>query len=516
MKQERRRRLRNHARTQSIDPLGIFRPESCEEIVALVQRAEEEGVSVRAVGSRHSWSDVALGPGYVMRPEGLARPLDLEEELLHPPRETAPTQLVRVEAGMRVRDLNRWLERERGLALSNMGGYDGQTIAGVISTSTHGSGLSYGPLSDFVRSIDLVAAGGKRYRIEPEHGPTDPTRWRARRPDWELVQNDERFAAVRVGMGCLGVIYAVILAVEPSYLLTEVRRQSTWEELRDDLHRGALLDPQRHRHFELFLSPYARRTDGRHPCMVTTRDRLTDTLPPWWSSHRRRNWLAELLSGAPGMGQLIRAVANALPRATPKFIEMTLNGLSDDQYTNRSYKVLNIGAANKLPAYSAEIGVPVDDRRSHVAAVERIIKIADDHRRIGEIFHTSPISLRFVASSAAHMSMMQGCDTMMIELIQLKGTKGGLEVLAAYEDALYELGGRPHWGQVNTLTGSHELVASLYRDLPQWLDAHAELNSSGVFDSPFSKRVGISAQTHALHSSPGGVGNPRAGADLTT
>lgn len=493
MKQERRRRWRNRARTQSVDPLGIFRPQSCDEIVELVQRAEKEGVSVRAVGSRHSWSDVALGPGYVLRPEGLARPLDLEERLLCPPRGDSPERLVRVEAGMRIRDLNRWLDRENGLALSNMGGYDGQTVAGVISTSTHGSGLRFGPISDFVRSVDLVAAGGKRYRIEPEQGPTDGERWEPLHPDWELVQDDDRFAAVRVGMGCLGVIYAVMLAVEPAYLLTEVRKPSTWEDLREDLHRGALLDPNRHRHFELFLSPYARKSDGKHPCMVTTRDRLTDKLPPWWSSRRRRNWLAELLSGLPGMGQLIRAVANALPRATPRFMQMTLNGLSDDEYTNRSYRVLNIGAANSLPAYSAEIGVPVDDRRRHVAAVERIIEIADEHRRIGEIFHTSPIALRFVGSSRAHMSMMQGCDTMMIELIQLKGTRGGLEVLAAYENALYALDGRPHWGQVNTLTGSHELVASLYEQLPRWLDAHATLNSSHVFDSPFSKRVGIAA-----------------------
>jgi L-gulono-1,4-lactone dehydrogenase len=451
-------------------------------------------VTVRAVGSRHSWSDVALGPGYVLRPDGLARPLDLEERLLRPDR--PPEGLVRVEAGMRIRDLNRWLEREHGLALSNMGGYDGQTVGGVISTSTHGSGLRFGPLSDFVRSVDLVAAEGKRYRIEPEEGPTGP-RWEAEHPGWELVKNDDRFAAVRVGMGCLGVIYAVMLAVEPAYLLTEVRKPSTWEDLRAGLHRGELLDPERHRHFELFLSPYARKSDGEHPCMITTRDRLTDALPPWWSSRRRRNWLAELLSGLPGTGQVIRAVANAVPRATPKLMQMTLNGLSDDEYTHRSYRVLNIGAANSLPAISAEIGVPVDDDRTpvderrHVKAVDRIIQIADEHRRIGDIFHTSPISLRFVASSDAHMSMMHGCDTMMIELIQLKGTRGGLEVLDAYEKALYALDGRPHWGQVNTLTGSHELVRTLYDKLPSWLEAHAELNSSRVFDSPFSKRVGI-------------------------
>ena len=47
---------------------------------------------------------------------------------------------------------------------------------------------------------------------------------------------------------------------------------------------------------------------------------------------------------------------------------------------------------------------------------------------------------------------------MMMELIQLRGNEGGYELLAAYEEALHDLGGRPHWGQVNALTGSHGRV----------------------------------------------------------
>ena len=59
--------------------------------------------------------------------------------------------------------------------------------------------------------------------------------------------------------------------------------------------------------------------------------------------------------------------------------------------------------------------------------------------------------------------------------------------------SLYALGGRPHWGQVNTLTGSRDLIASMYPRFGDWLAVHERLNSSGVFDSPFSKRVGIAA-----------------------
>ena len=80
-----------------------------------------------------------------------------------------------------------------------------------------------------------------------------------------------------------------------------------------------------------------------------------------------------------------------------------------------------------------------------------------------------------------------GCRT-----VGVTHTEGGYELLHAYEDALYRLGGRPHWGHVNTLTGA--LVGSMYPEYERWLDVHQQLNASGVFDSPFSRRVGISTE----------------------
>jgi len=92
------------------------------------------------------------------------------------------------------------------------------------------------------------------------------------------------------------------------------------------------------------------------------------------------------------------------------------------------------------------------------------------------------------------MSMMQGRDTMMIELIELSRCDGGYELIAAYEKELSKLGGRPHWGQVNSLSASEGLVETMYPRYPEWLQVLGRLNSSGVFDSPFTDRVGISAQ----------------------
>src|SRR3954453_9403493 len=205
-----------------------------------------------------------------------------------------------------------------------------------------------------------------------------------------------------------------------------------------------------------------------------------------------RNWAVELASVFPLTPHVINLLVDLRTSLCPFLLENAIRALIKDEYDEVSYRVLNIGAANVLPAYSAEIGVPIDGR--HIEAVERIIAIAAERRALGDVYQSSPISFRFVRASPAHMSMMNGRDTMMIELIQLTRSEGGYELLAAYEEALYDLGGRPHWGQVNTLTGSHELIASMYPRYDDWLEVRRRLDPQGAFDSPFTRRVGISAE----------------------
>jgi FAD/FMN-containing dehydrogenase len=471
------RALRNVSKTRSIDPLREFRASSLEDVVELVRRAEADGVTVKAIGSRHSWSDVELGGGYVLRP--MSGELDLD----HVRAGVDTSRLLRVQGGTRVREVNELLDA-RGLALANMGGYDGQTFAGVMSTATHGTGVAYGPLASFARSIDLVASGGVVYRVEPAGGITDATAYRAAHPDRVLEQDDALFAAVQVGVGLLGVVHSVTIEAVPAYRLCERRVLREWRSVREEIADPAFLDA--FDHYELYLSPYGDGTDN--PCMVCTRT-PTDEAPPWWSKRARRSLSPEILALVPKIGSILNVAAGLVPRAVPSMIRMTLKALTDDEYVNKSYRVYNIGRANHVPAYSAEIGVPVDERGLHLEAIDRILAIAERHARLGDVFQTSPLALRFVAPSDAPLAMMHGRRTMMIELIMLRRTQGGLELLADYEDALYACEGRPHWGQVNTLTPA--IVRSLYPGLDGWLAVHDRLNASGVFDSDFSKRAGL-------------------------
>jgi FAD/FMN-containing dehydrogenase len=140
-----------------------------------------------------------------------------------------------VEAGMTLNFLNILLDSQTPrVALNTMGGASAQTIAGAISTGTHGGDFDRQPLADSVRAIYLVGAGGAHHWIEPANPITAPEKIQATFPcipAENVHYDDDFFRAALVSMGAMGVIYAVILEVVPQYSLMEWNKWSTWEDL---------------------------------------------------------------------------------------------------------------------------------------------------------------------------------------------------------------------------------------------------------------------------------------------
>jgi FAD/FMN-containing dehydrogenase len=476
-----RQTWKNFSGTQVAQPLKYFKPSSLDELAAIVQQAAQEQCQVRAIGSGHSHSDVAVTSDFMVDTHGLNRVLDLETAVLKSPAEEAT--LFKVECGITVRDLNSALDRA-GKALINMGGYDGQTIIGAISTSTHGSGIDLGPLSSAVASVVLIAGDGKIYQIEPADGITDPARFKAEHPDIELKQDDDWFNSVAVSLGCLGIVYSVTLRVMRKYWLTETRVVSSWGEVRELLRDGSVL--HENRHFEVLINPYE--VNGQRTCLITRRDLADEPAEPLvFRPHRQM--FADLLATLPGTREALLFLFDEFPHLTPKIIDSAVRQLKDENYVNISYEIFNIGGANQINAYSAEIAFPLT---TYIDAVDRMLEIADQNRRLGNQYHTSPFALRFVKASGSYMSMQFGRDTCMVEIPMVTGTVGGKEILQRYETAMYAFGGRPHWGQINYLTGSHGLIKAMYPKLDAWLSVFKELNSSGMFDSVFTERCGFS------------------------
>jgi len=551
-----RQTWKNQLANQVVQPLFVFYPRSLNDpadnqsITAILERALSTGSLVKAAGSGHSYSDVATTPDFFINTHGLNRAADPGNPIagqLKPDelRSTLPLALSPInwpnydpeknralfetEAGITIRNLNKTLE-SRNLGLMNMGGYDGQTIIGATSTSTHGSGITLGPFPDMVRSLVLATTGtwdGKTfggkgpqngialYRIEPADGITDPKKYSD--PVIQLIQDDDCFRAVICSMGCFGVIYSVVFEVMQMYWLEENRTLTTLRDVIELLRPNpqnpdhlpdALINI---RNFEVLVHPYpmkdgevvemdpAEPAETYYPyfqCLINARN-IVPRPDSIFGRSGHRNIIAEFLSSFDFTFDVLVAVFNRFPTIIPEAISLSMPGLVDTNYINRSFDIYDLGL-NQNAGFATEIAFALQDSAGNYTethfqqAVDRIHRIAQRARVQGEQYQTSPFSLRFVKASQAQLSMMQGMNTCMIEMDMVTGTYGGPEVMQRYQESMYELGGRPHWGlEFDHLTGSNNLIGKMYPQLQSWLNVYKQFNRKGTFNSSFTDRVGF-------------------------
>ncbi|HYG97229.1 MAG TPA: FAD-binding protein, partial [Solirubrobacterales bacterium] len=213
----------NWAGDQACRPGQTVRPRSREELAEAIAAASAAGRKVRVAGSGHSFTEAALTEETMVRVEALSGVLDADRE----------SGLVRVGGGTVLADLNEELVR-LGLAMENLGDIDRQTIAGAISTGTHGTGARLRNISAQVEGMELVLADGTVRHLS---AATDP----------ELLR------AARVGVGALGAISAVTLRCVPAFNLLRVDSPHPREEVLDTFEERA----EAHEHFELFTFPYS-------------------------------------------------------------------------------------------------------------------------------------------------------------------------------------------------------------------------------------------------------------------
>ncbi len=498
----------NWAGDQTVRPRVIETPASLEQLVELVRGATERGERVRCVGPGHSYSDITETTGVLIDVTSMKERtwfgnypagglLPLERELWKDPASTEPR--VRVACGGRITELNAALH-SAGLAFGNLGGHVGQTVLGALATSTHGSGWELPPLCDILESLTLVTTGGQVLCVEPKHGLTDPEkfarRWGGSR---RLEQDDRLFDALLVSLGCMGIVYAATLKVQPAFLLRETRVRSTWTEVKARIAAGVA---QSVRHYQVLVNPYLR--NGDHECVEIDRQ---PELPG--SPLHPRSLAADFTVWLAATGIAEDLALFLIHLGGSKMVEWLVHSATSSQVWNQpvvdqSYRVFdngyssNItpvdGVSQRIKAVSTELCFPVEKT---VAAMERVLQLVRDNEGEG-LLQGSPLGLRFVAPSRASASMMSRGRTATIELPILKGTPKTAETLLSYEQTLCHgpdgevLQGTPHWGQTQTLTGDPAWLKSRYPRWEEWLSVFRELNSKGIFDNHFTDRLGIS------------------------
>ena len=190
---------RNFGRNQVLKPSTFYTPADEQEILQILDR--HRGQRIRAVGRLHSWSDAVLSDDVLL---DLRR---LNAVQLH----SEGDQLVaEVGAGCQIKRLLKELNRHDA-TLQSLGLITEQTIAGAISTGTHGSGRH--SMSHYVEGVRLA-----RYDASTGKVVID-----------ELSTGEPRQAA-RCSLGSLGIILSVRIHCREQYNVkehfTETRRLS--------------------------------------------------------------------------------------------------------------------------------------------------------------------------------------------------------------------------------------------------------------------------------------------------
>ena len=145
----------NWGRTQACDPARVLRPTREHHVVTAVQTAAAQGLPVKALGAGHSFSAIALTTGVQLDTSGLTGLVAVDQARAR----------VSLRAGTPLHAVPALLA-PHNLAMTNLGDIDQQSIAGAISTGTHGTGLAFGGLATQVVAARFVDGTGQVHALE--------------------------------------------------------------------------------------------------------------------------------------------------------------------------------------------------------------------------------------------------------------------------------------------------------------------------------------------------------------
>ncbi len=428
-----RREWRNWAGEQRCRPQAIERPGNRDELAELVVAAAARRQRVRVAGSGHSFTDIALTDGLLLRLEGLNRVLAADRS----------SGRVKVEAGIILSELNRRLD-ELGLAFENLGDIDRQTLAGSISTGTHGTGERFQNISAQIEAIELVRADGSALEVSAESDP-------------------DTFRAARVGLGALGVIYAITLRTVPAYTLHRVDRPRPLDDVLESLEELVAASD----HFEFYVFPHTRTALCRESRRTDEPPRPRSRTAVYAQEVVLENWV----------GQLFALGVRHLPSQVPRLARIAAGNVGRSTKIDRSFEVF--ASERRIRFTEMEYAIP---REHAVEAIGRVLALAD--RPEHQVAY--PIEVRFVAPDDALLSPSHEQATTYVAVHQDRKLRWE-PYFRGVEAIMSEYEGRPHWGKRHFQTA--QTLAPLY---PRWDDfarVRSELDPDGLFRNAYTDCV---------------------------
>lgn len=406
---------RNWSGGVSCQPAGRFSPDSEQQLCDFL--ASTNG-ALRPVGSGHSFTPLVPTDGHLIVIDQLAGMLDHDAE----------GSRATFAAGTRLGDMGASLNGV-DQAMLNLPDIDRQTLAGAISTATHGTGIDFTCLSGFVTAMRLITPSGDVMDLDAQH-------------------QANLFDAARVSVGALGVISQVTLQNRTPFKL---KARNGVERIEDVLARFDQAASE-HRHFEMFPLTHS---DYALTLAIDETDEPINNPPPSAEEDA-------------AFGQAMAYWATLPPRDRLPLVNELAEQIGPSEAVDESYKILSNIRNNRFNEmeYSVPLHAGADCLREVLATIIS--------KEIDVVF---PLEYRYVKRDDTMLSMSSGDEDHAAISIHRMASHDYRPYFDLIEPIFWKYGGRPHWGKIHSL-GADEL-AKLYPRFREFQAIRAQLDPAG-------------------------------------
>ena len=396
----------------------FHRPETIEQIQELVIHSDK----LKALGTRHSFNDIADSHGDIISLEHFDQIIALDRE----------HRTVTVEAGVRYGELARWLHSE-GYALHNLASLPHISVAGACATATHGSGDRHGNLATAVSVIEMVTANGELIVLSRD-------------------KDLEQFQGAVVGLGGLGVITKLRLNISPTF------------EMRQDVYENLPLAELEEHFDELFSSVYS-----------------VSLFTDWQSATFNQVWLKRHVpDNTPiNLDARLFGATLAISHLHPIAMLSAENCTEQMGISGPWYERLPHFRMDFTPSSGEELQTEYLVPRQYAFKALRVIDQLKEY--IVPLLQISEI--RSIAADDLWMSPCYKQACIAIHFTWKKDWEGVRNILPMIEDQLAQFDARPHWAKLFTMSPAY--LQSPYEKLPDFRQLLQHYDPQGKFRNEF-------------------------------
>jgi xylitol oxidase len=411
-------KLKNWAGNLEYSTDRLYAAGSIEEVAAIVKKYSR----IKVLGTRHCFNRIADSKDNFISLKTLNKVISID----------TAKQTVTVEAGINYGQLCPLLE-EKGFALHNLASLPHISVAGACTTATHGSGVKNGNLSTAVRAIEFVTSDGQTHLLQHD-------------------KDGEKFNAAVVGLGGIGVITKLTLAIQPSFKM----RQDVYEHL-----------------------PMSQLKD--HFNEIAGAGYSVSLFTDWQSDKINEVWIKSKVNtgenfkyGADFFGAKA-AAKNMHPIADLSAENCTEQmGVPGAWYERLPHFKMGFTPSSGVELQS-EYFVPRQHAVEAIQAVARLGKQVGQHLLISEI--------RTIEADNYWMSPCYRQPSVTIHFTWKQDWPAVQKLLPVIEKELAPFHAKPHWGKLFTMPPAH--LASLYEKLPAFRQMLKQYDPTGKFRNDF-------------------------------